>query len=33
MEKPMTGKPTVIKFENVSVSPGRTDADFTPPAP
>jgi len=33
MEKPMTGKPTVIKFENVSVSPNRADADFTPPAP
>ena len=33
MEKPMTGKPTVIKFENVSVAPVRTDADFTPPAP
>ena len=33
MDKPMTGKPTVIKFENVSVSPSRADADFTPPAP
>ena len=33
MAKPMTGKPTVIRFENVSVSPARNDADFTPPAP
>jgi len=31
MEKPMAGKSTVIRFENVSVSPTRTDADFTPP--
>jgi hypothetical protein len=31
MEKPMPGKPTVIRFENCSVSPTRTDADFQPP--
>ncbi|HKF44313.1 MAG TPA: hypothetical protein VKG01_14520 [Thermoanaerobaculia bacterium] len=33
MEKPMEGKPTVIRFENVSVTPTRNDADFQPPAP
>lgn len=33
MTKPMAGKPTVIRFENVSVTPARNDADFTPPAP
>jgi len=32
MEKPMEGKPTVIRFENVSVTPTRNDADFQPPA-
>ena len=31
MERPMTGKPTVIRFENVSVSPTRNDADFQAP--
>lgn len=31
MEKPMPGKPTVIRFENVSVTGTRTDADFQPP--
>jgi hypothetical protein len=33
MEKPMEGKPTVIRFENVSVSASRNDADFQAPAP
>ena len=33
MEKPMEGKPTVIRFENVSVTPSRNDADFQAPAP
>jgi hypothetical protein len=32
MEHPMEGKPTIIRFENVSVSPARNDADFQPPA-
>ena len=32
-EKPMEGKPTVIRFENVSVTPTRNDADFQAPAP
>jgi hypothetical protein len=33
MEKPMEGKPTVIRFENVSVSPARNDGDFQAPGP
>ncbi|MEP6768127.1 MAG: hypothetical protein ABJC61_05625 [Acidobacteriota bacterium] len=31
-EKPMVGKPAVIRFENVSVSPTRDDALFRPGA-
>jgi hypothetical protein len=30
-EKPMEGKPVTIRFENVSVSPTRNDADFQAP--
>jgi len=30
MEKPMVGKPAVIRFENVSVSPVREDALYKP---
>ena len=33
LEKPILGKPAVIRFENVSVSPSRDAALFTPPAP
>ncbi|HJW14570.1 MAG TPA: hypothetical protein VJ776_07730 [Thermoanaerobaculia bacterium] len=32
MDKPMDGKPTVIRFENVSIASNRNDADFQPPA-
>ncbi|HEV2063949.1 MAG TPA: hypothetical protein VGS00_05315 [Thermoanaerobaculia bacterium] len=32
-EKPMMGRPVMIRFENVSVSPTRDDALFRPPAP
>lgn len=32
-EKPMDGRPVMIRFENLSVSPTRDDALFKPPAP
>ncbi len=32
LEKPVVGKPAVIRFEKVSVSPTRDDSLFTPPA-
>ena len=32
MDHPIAGKPTSIRFENVSVSPTRDDSDFKPPA-
>ncbi len=32
LEKPMTGEPFVIRFENVAVSPERDESLFLPPA-
>ena len=32
LDKPMVGKPVVIRFEGVAVSPARNDALFKPPA-
>jgi hypothetical protein len=32
LEKPISGKPVAIRFENVSVSAGRDDSLFRPPA-
>jgi hypothetical protein len=32
MDKPMTGQPVEIRFENVSVQATRDDALFRPPA-
>jgi len=32
LDKPISGEPIEIRFENVSVSPSREDALFKPPA-
>jgi len=32
VEKPIVGKPAVIRFENVSISPTRDDSLFKPEA-
>ncbi|MGH9364160.1 MAG: hypothetical protein ACRD1B_02695 [Thermoanaerobaculia bacterium] len=32
VDKPISGKPVAIRFENVSVSPARDDSLFAPPA-
>jgi hypothetical protein len=31
LDKPMSGRPVSIRFENTSVSPARDDALFRPP--
>jgi len=33
LERPMVGKPVVIRFDNVAVSPNRDDSLFRPPSP
>ena len=33
LEKPMSGRPVVIRFENVAVSSARDDSLFRPPTP